>query len=261
MLKEPTIALAHAAVVRVQAPTTDEAPSAPMPKPELGSVSVKLPAARAAVLNPAAFKNETVLVAAAPQAVEDREAPTAAKNEALDPALRPKQRKSLEKGSMARNDGPYLERLSPGEVALVTNPGPIWHAPVPPIVRQARIKSRAPQTEAVVALALATPVRWVPLGNAGSRPTIQLLNAARSDGLAASTRTALVNRGWRKIGIGNAREVRDHSVVLYTPMHAVLGRRLAAQFGCKAVKVEGGDKVLVLLGRDAATRRAASSRA
>jgi LytR cell envelope-related transcriptional attenuator len=261
LFKNPTVALAQTAAARIETQQAEGPPAAMMPRPQLGSVTVKLPALRAAVLKPAAFKNDTVLVAAAPSAAGGRDKPGAAKSEALDPALKPKQRKSLEQPNMPNRSGPYLERLSSGEVALVTNPGPIWHAPVLPAVREARGKSRAPKTDAVAALALATPVHWVPLDNASTRPTIQLLNAARSDGLAASTRTALVNRGWRKIGIGNARQVRERSVVLYTPLRAVLGRRLAAQFGCKAVKVEGGDKVLVLLGRDAATRRAASSRA
>ena len=99
---------------------------------------------------------------------------------------------------------------------------------------------------------LASALRWVPLRYASAASNIVLLNAARSQRLAARTRTALLDRGWRKIGIGNAREVRQRSVVLYSPMRAVTARRLAAELRCKAVRVGGVDKLVVLLGRDAA---------
>jgi hypothetical protein len=49
--------------------------------------------------------------------------------------------------------------------------------------------------------------------------------------------------------------------VLYSGDHAPLAHRLAAQLNCKAVKVGGKSEVLVLLGRDAASRKAASIRA
>jgi len=226
--------------------------------PEVGSVTVKLPPARPAVVKIAALKADVRFAEAEANVPRHPVTTAAAKSEELDPVEKLNEH-LLARAEPAKSSGPYLERLSRGEVALVTSPGPIWRAPsVPPATEMA---SGAPKMRGATKLALATVVKWVPLGNAGARPTIQLLNAARSDGLAASTRTALVNRGWRKIGIGNARNVREHSVVLYSPMRAILGRRLAAQFGCKAVKVDGGDKVLVLLGRDEATRKSASSRA
>jgi hypothetical protein len=107
----------------------------------------------------------------------------------------------------------------------------------------------------------AASVQWVPLNRAAGRPAIEILNAARSQGLAAHTREALVDRGWRKMKIGDAREIRQRSLVLYSPAHQVLAWRLAAQLGCKAAKVEGRKTVVVLLGRDAALRRRSTSRA
>ena len=136
---------------------------------------------------------------------------------------------------------PYLERLSTGEVALVTTSQPLW-----------RQRSTPP-----VAVA---SVQWLPLDRANGRPAIQLLNAARSQGLAAHTREALADRGWRKLSIGDAREIRERSLVLYSPQHKALAWRLAAQLRCKAAKVDGRERVVVLLGRDTAQRRSGPSR-
>jgi hypothetical protein len=136
---------------------------------------------------------------------------------------------------------PYLERLSTGEVALVTTSQPLW-------------RRRSPPSIAVAS------VQWLPLNRVIGRPAIQLLNAARSQGLAAHTREALADRGWRKLSIGDAREIRERSLVLYSPEHKALAWRLAAQLRCKAAKVEGQERVVVLLGRDAAQRRTAPLR-
>jgi hypothetical protein len=72
---------------------------------------------------------------------------------------------------------------------------------------------------------------------------------------------ALANRGWRRIDIGDYGVVRQRSLVMYSGDHAPLARRLAAQFGCKAIKVDGKPAVIVLLGRDAAWKKASSLRA
>jgi hypothetical protein len=106
--------------------------------------------------------------------------------------------------------------------------------------------------------------QWVSLKSAEPRPVIQLLNAARSQGLAAATRVVLASRGWRKIGIGNATKIRQRSVVLYSASNEYneyIARRLAARFHCRAVPAARRGTVVVLLGRDAALRRASSQRA
>lgn len=133
---------------------------------------------------------------------------------------------------------PRLERMSPGEVALLTGGGPVWRT---------EVVARTPQK---------LTVRWVPLTTASARPSIRLLNAARWQGLAARSRSYLADRGWRKMEIGDARVARAQSLVLYPAGHHVIGRRLAAQFGCRAQPVKGADVFLVLLGRDAALRPA-----
>jgi hypothetical protein len=127
--------------------------------------------------------------------------------------------------------GPRLERLSPGEVALVTSGKPLWRA---------NLFARTASTG---------PVRWMPLAHGGARPNVQVLNAARVQGLAASARTVLVNRGWRKIAIGDAAQAQQQSIVLYPRDRAGLGRSLAAQFGIGSRMVEG-DVLVLVLGRD-----------
>jgi hypothetical protein len=128
--------------------------------------------------------------------------------------------------------GPRLERLSPGEVALVTSGRSLWLAR--PGVRVA-----------------STSVRWVPLARSGATPNVQVLNAARSRGLAASARAVLIDRGWRKIAIGDAARAQQESVVLYPKERAGLARSLAAQFGIGTRMVEG-DRLVLVLGRDKA---------
>lgn len=135
--------------------------------------------------------------------------------------------------ALAPAGGPRLERLSSGEVALITTGKSIWRAP--DNVQTASVEPR-----------------WVALAQT-SRPNIQLLNAARSQGLAASARTVLSGRGWRKIAIGDASEIREKSVVLYPKGRESLGRRLAAQFGVSA-RLSQRDDVVLLLGRDVADK-------
>ena len=136
---------------------------------------------------------------------------------------------------------PRLERVSLGEVALVTGSGPVWRAPV----------AASPQK---------VSVRWVVLNDAPARPTIRILNAARQQGLAAHNRNYLANLGWRKIAIGDATEVRQRSVVLYQASRPALARSLAAQFGIRAQPTTTSDVFLVYLGRDAAGMRMAALR-
>jgi tetratricopeptide (TPR) repeat protein len=138
--------------------------------------------------------------------------------------------------------GPRLERLSFGEVALVTIPAPAWRGQVVARSRQS------------------VTVRWVPLTTAAVRPNIRLLNAARRQGLAARSRDYLLGRGWRKIEIGDSTDIREQSVVLYPAARPALGRSLAAQFGFRAMPSDHGNVFIVLLGRDAAGVRATQSR-
>jgi hypothetical protein len=149
---------------------------------------------------------------------------------------------AVARGAVEAARGPYLERLSPGEVALVSDGRPAWRA------------------QLVAQTHTSTTVRWVPIMTAEARPNIQILNAAQHQGLAAKTRTVLLDRGWRKIQIGNAADVRERSVVIYPASRRTLGRSLAAQFGFPS-QLQGESGVLVvLLGRDAARPVASATR-
>ena len=128
-----------------------------------------------------------------------------------------------------RKFGPRLERLSFGEVALVTFP---TTAPLAPAVAQSAIATSLPNS---------------------SRVSVHLLNAARRQGLAAQTRNWLERQGWHGIVIGDAPRTRLASLVLFPAGHEAAARRLAARFGAVARQQPGeGRAIIVLLGRNAA---------
>jgi hypothetical protein len=111
-----------------------------------------------------------------------------------------------------------LERISLGEIALVTSGTPLW-----------------------VALPKATPAR-----------SVRLLNAARREGLAARHRQQLNGAGWRSIEIGNAPHVRLSSLILYPTGQRSEARRLADRLRIDELRSEARSDILVLLGRDLA---------
>lgn len=136
--------------------------------------------------------------------------------------------------------GLRLERLSMGEVALVTRQAPMWEART--VARTAR--STTIQFERKPA------------------PAVTLLNAARSQGLAARTRAYLQARGFAA-RIGNAPVVRQQSVILYGAAQRAGAVRLAAQFGFALEARPSNDTgaLTILLGRDAAADAALRSKA
>lgn len=136
-----------------------------------------------------------------------------------------------------RSPGARLQRLSQGEVALVTRAAPLWK---PRLVE-------AGQRHATIRF------DRVP---AASAKTV-LLNAARVQGLAARTRAYLVARGFGVVRIGDAPIVRQQSVILYDASQRGRAVRLANQFGFALRHSPGrGRDLTVLLGRDAAADRA-----
>jgi hypothetical protein len=96
-------------------------------------------------------------------------------------------------------------------------------------------------------------VVWLPLIAGPREANVQILNAARKQGIAAAARSILSHRGWKKIAVGDAPAVQHRSVVLYPASRRTIGRRLAAQFGIASRLVEGNAVVLVL-GRDCVSR-------
>ena len=129
---------------------------------------------------------------------------------------------------------PRLERLSPGEVALVTTSAPLW------------AKLERPSASS---MAMIKPRELAP-----TKAKILVLNAARRHRLAASARAMLRTRGWRQIEIGDSDQVRARTLVLYPANQPAIGLRLAAQFGARAA-VGRSDRVVILLGRDSRLTR------
>lgn len=174
----------------------------------------------------------------------------------------------LASSQLALADGPHLERTSRGEVALITRVQQFGIAQLDQrtarlktIEHQTPTKRQQPQSNPQQMAELATRVQWVPLKYATIPQNVEILNAARSQGLAARARLALQGRGWRKIAIGNAHAVRQRSLVLYSAARVQVARRLAAQFRCSAKQVAGIKTVIVLLGRDASQRLSEQTRA
>jgi hypothetical protein len=130
--------------------------------------------------------------------------------------------------------GVRLERLSMGEVALVTRPEPRWEA------------------RTVARTATSTTIRF----EKKAAPIVTLLNAARVQGLAARTRAYLSARGFSGAKIGDAPVTRRFSVIQFAPSEQRRAERLAAQFGFALERqADAGSGVTVLLGRDAARDR------
>ena len=132
--------------------------------------------------------------------------------------------------------GPRLERLSMGEVALVTSPAPLW---------KARVIDRTQRSATIGFRPLARP--------SGRVASVILLNAARSQGLAARTRAYLTARGWSRIEIGDAPRVIGASTIHYPANRRGTAVRLANQFGF-ALRYQPSEErpLIIMLGRDAA---------
>ena len=135
----------------------------------------------------------------------------------------------------ARPSGPRLERLSLGEVALITGAGPQWK------VQQAEVKMRKPLTGAAA-------VRQAAVVRSG----VRLFNAARVDKLASRARSYLTGRGWTVASVGDVVLPRSRSLILYPSDKRATAARLSAQFGFAMEQRSDVRQVTILLGRDAA---------
>jgi hypothetical protein len=70
-----------------------------------------------------------------------------------------------------------------------------------------------------------------------------------------------LDRGWRKIEIGDAPQIRESSLVLYPANRRILGRSLAAQFGYRSAVSNDIKELVVLVGRDSGIGSSRRSRA
>jgi hypothetical protein len=162
--------------------------------------------------------------------------------------------------------GPRLERLSLGEVALLTDPRPRWRSEASQVAIGTRPRSASLREVALVPdprprwrnearqVAIGAAPRFVPLAQLQGNYGLRLLNAARHEGLAARTRLALHQQGWKSVTIGDSARIRQRSLVLYSEKTEKAARRLAAQFGFWIAKEARPGPLTILLGRDWATR-------
>ena len=215
----------------------------PRPAPVLDTAPAVEQAAAIAVASPQIAVAAPVLVTPDPVRVaEQQPRPTPAPSPAPTPLPRPAPAVSMALATVAppaepvrdASSGPRLQRVSMGEVALVTA-GPVrW---------QARSAER-PQATALAR----TTFRPAPVIR------LTLLNAARTQGLAARTRLLLQRQGFAasRIAIGNAARVQRSSVVLYPAGRRADAARVAAQLGFALRHRPAADnRLIVLLGRDA----------
>jgi len=220
-----TLARADVSVLNLpEARVTQEVVAEPQPVEHaaLGrSVTVKLPPVRRVEAQPSAV-------------AQAKPAPVAMAAATELPPLMPYAR-PVPKPAVVDEQGPRLERLSMGEIGLITAPGPMW------------------RTTTVARNDISTTVRFVPLREAYALPAkVRLLNAARVNRLAARTRNWLVARGWQGLAIGDARTIRARSVIYYPMSKRALAQRLSAQFGFAMAQRSYGSQITVLLGTDAA---------
>ena len=223
-----------------------------MPEADLSAVcavTVKLPPARPVQAAPAVAV-AAVTPAAEPLVgkVEPKPVPAPAPMPVQAPVetialapWRPSARPVVYEPAVVGERGPRLERISMGDIAMITQTAkPVW---VPTLVAQSQRSST---------------LRFVPLRQASFSPVkVRLLNAARVNRLAAQTRTWLTARGWSGVSIGNANAMRSRSLILYPAGKRQFAQRLSAQFGFPLARRASGAHVTVLLGTDAARNRTA----
>jgi hypothetical protein len=217
---------------------------APAPKPAVQmaaagqSVTIKLPPARPVqppIVSLAAPAPEPVTAAPVRPAAAPVPAPAPADVEAASlPPLKPNFRPPPAP-TFTEERGPRLERVSMGEIALVTVPRPAWRTTT--VARDER----------------STRVRFVPLREASTVPfKVRVLNAARINRLATRTRSWLMARGWSRMAVGDAEAARSRSLILYPRGQRALAQSLANQFGFAMEERSNVRFVTMLLGRDAA---------
>lgn len=231
------------AEVRVAAAQTQAAPAPLGP-----SVTIKLPPARRvqqepAPIVPAALPARTSWAAVEPGVANaplsaPQPVPVSIPSEFASVALLRPIEERVPEPSIAEERGPRTERMSTGEIALITVSKPEWR----------------PTT--IVSSERSAKVRFVPLRQASlTTVKVRLLNAARVNKLAARTRTWLNARGWRGLAIGDAPATRKRSVILYPAAQRAMAQRLSAQFGFPLSRRASGTHVVVLLGADAVRMR------
>ena len=151
----------------------------------------------------------------------------------------------------ASRSGLRLERLSLGEVALITTQRPSELPPVPKTSSLIRSPSHGPS---LVRTALLAP-SLIRTASVSLAPPLLLLNAARTQGLAARTRRYLSTRGFAMALVGDAPRTRARTLIITPARDRARALRLARTFSVMPQLIEGR-RLTVVLGRDVLGPRA-----
>ncbi len=146
----------------------------------------------------------------------------------------PRHAPSADNRALAQQDRPRIERMSLGEVALFTTPGPKW---------QTRLDSARPPRP----MTRAPAIRQAAAPSSG----IRVFNAARVDRLASRASHYLAGRGWTVVNVGDVVLTRSRSLIVYPSDKQATAARLSSQLGFAMEQRANVRQVTVLLGRDA----------
>ena len=160
----------------------------------------------------------------------------------------PSMRKAPVNVAEASRSGPRLERLSLGEVALITMRRPSELPPVP------KTSSLIRSASSLVRTALLAP-SLIRTASVSLAPPLLLLNAARTQGLAARTRRYLSTRGFAMALVGDAPRTRARTLIIAPARDRARALRLARTFSVMPQLIEGR-RLTVVLGRDVLGPRA-----
>ncbi|MEO6248343.1 MAG: tetratricopeptide repeat protein [Sphingomicrobium sp.] len=147
--------------------------------------------------------------------------------------------------------GPRLERLSLGEVALITAP---QRSPQLAAAKPRSLVRAASDVPSLIRTASVVP-SLVRTASVSLTPPLLLLNAARTQGLAARTRRYLATRGFAMALVGDAPRTRARTLIIAPKADRARALRLARTFSIMPQMVEGR-RFTVVLGRDVLGPRA-----
>jgi len=227
-----------AARVHPSAPASSVTIALPVARPASAETIALAAAVSAPTLAPAPAQSSALTIAPASIAPASRAAPA----EAPAPAPAPDPAPAPAPVEFLPQAGIRLERLSLGEVALVTR--------IPPAASRPPKARAAENPSSLLRFAAAQPSSLRPF--APSQPAVRpilVLNAARSQGLAGRTRHYLAARGLGTALIGDAPRVLARTVIIAPPSERKRALRLARAFSITPL-MRPGTRLTLLLGRD-----------
>ncbi|MBB3764685.1 LytR C-terminal domain-containing protein [Sphingomicrobium lutaoense] len=142
------------------------------------------------------------------------------------------------------HEGPRIERMNSGEVALVTAPEPMWKAPTPTPRWKAEVSRPRPDS---------VTVQYTRLDREPA--PVLLVNATGAGAVGVNAQAYLVTRGYRSAELDVAPHLRERTILLYPKGRREDAEALVAELGMKiAYQVGPVERLTLHLGRDAMFR-------